>query len=215
MVLNGESEGFERVILDNVGPVVYPKFEALDISPLLKVRAQLLRVLRFEADAHIGGLAKLLRISGFDTLYDDGFEDGEIAEIAAQQGRIVLTRDRELLKRRIISHGCYVHALKPSLQLRELYERLDRARSARPFSLAFMQPAAARNQPGTSPAPGDRCRHALAPLFALPALRRLPTGLLGGFALTRYVSIAGTSAKSIASRIEPTALPGINPVQSS
>ncbi|MNH36836.1 hypothetical protein D3C79_976700 [compost metagenome] len=47
----------------------------------------------------------------------------------------MLTRDRELLKRRIISHGCYVHALKPSLQLRELYERLDLARSARPFSL--------------------------------------------------------------------------------
>jgi len=75
--------------------------------------------------------------SDFDTLYDNGFEDGEIAEIAVQQGRIVLTRDRELLKRRIISHGCYVHTLKPSLQLRELYERLDLARSARPFSLCL------------------------------------------------------------------------------
>ena len=96
-------------------------FETLDISPLLRVRAQPLRALRFVADAHLGGLAGLLRING------------EIAEIAAQQGRNVLARDRELLKRRIISHGCYVHALKPSLQLRELYERLDLARSARPF----------------------------------------------------------------------------------
>jgi len=94
-------------------------------------------VLRFVADAHLGGLARLLRMSGFDTLYDNGFEDGEIAEIAAQHGRIVLTRDRDLLKRRIISHGCYVHALKPSLQLRELFERLDLARCARPFSLCL------------------------------------------------------------------------------
>ncbi len=115
VLLNGESVGFERVIFDSDRLAVYPKFEALDISPLLKVRAQPLRV---------------LRMSGFDTLYDNGFEDGEIAEIASQQGRIVPTRDRELLKRRIISHGCYVHALKPSLQLRELYERLDLARNA-------------------------------------------------------------------------------------
>jgi len=137
VLLNGESVGFERVILDSDRLAVYPKFEALDISPLLKVRAQPLRVLRFVADAHLGGLARLLRMSGFDTLYDNGFEDGEIAEIAAQHGRIVLTRDRDLLKRRIISHGCYVHALKPSLQLRELFERLDLARCAQPFSLCL------------------------------------------------------------------------------
>lgn len=135
VLVNGESVGFERAILDGDRIAVYPRFESLDISPLLKVRSRPLRVLRFIADAHLGGLARLLRMSGFDTLYDNRFEDGQIAEIAARQGRIVLTRDRELLKRRIVTHGCYVHALKPALQLRELFERLDLARSARPFSL--------------------------------------------------------------------------------
>ena len=53
----------------------------------------------------------------------------------AAQGRIVLTRDRDLLKRRSITHGCYVHALRPQQQLREVFERLDLARSARPFTL--------------------------------------------------------------------------------
>lgn len=135
VLVNGESAGFERAILDGDRIAVYPRFEALDISPLLKVRSRPLRALRFIADAHLGGLARLLRMSGFDTLYDNRFEDAQIAEIAAHEGRIVLTRDRELLKRRIVSHGCYVHALKPALQLRELFERLDLARSARPFSL--------------------------------------------------------------------------------
>ena len=135
VLVNGESVGFERAILDGDRVAVYPRFESLDISPLLKVRAHPLRVLRFVADVHLGGLARLLRMSGFDTLYDSRFDDGEIAAIAASQGRIVLTRARELLKRRIISHGCYVHALKPALQLRELFQRLDLARSARPFSL--------------------------------------------------------------------------------
>ena len=135
VLVNGESVGFERAILDGDRVAVYPRFESLDISPLLKVRGYPLRVLRFVADAHLGGLARLLRMSGFDTLYDNAFEDGQLAAIAASQGRILLTRDRELLKRRIVSHGCYVHALKPALQLRELFERLDLARSARPFSL--------------------------------------------------------------------------------
>jgi uncharacterized protein with PIN domain len=68
------------------------------------------------ADTHLDGLARLLRMSGFDTFYDNAFEDGEIAEIAeiaVQHGPIVLTRDREL------------------------FERLDLARCARPFSLCL------------------------------------------------------------------------------
>jgi sulfur carrier protein ThiS len=51
LVLLGESVGFERVIFDGDRLAVYPKFEALDISPLLEVRAQPLRVLRFVAVA--------------------------------------------------------------------------------------------------------------------------------------------------------------------
>lgn len=135
VLVNGESVDFARPVHDGDRVAVYPRFEALDITPLLKVRTQPLRVLRFIADAHLGGLARLLRMSGFDTLYDNDFEDGQIAALAAAQQRIVLTRDRELLKRRIVTHGCYVHTLKPALQLRELFERLDLARSARPFSL--------------------------------------------------------------------------------
>ena len=48
--------------------------------------------------------------------------------------RGVLTRDRELLKRRDITHGCYVHALRSEAQLREVFDRLDLARSVRPFT---------------------------------------------------------------------------------
>src|SRR5262245_44319801 len=137
VLVNGESVGFDRILHDGDRVAVYPKFEALDITPLLRVRERPLRHLRFVADAHLGGLARLLRMSGFDTLYDNHFEDDQIASIGQQQGRIVLTRDRELLKRKIITHGCFVHALKPVKQLREMFERLDLSRSARPFSLCL------------------------------------------------------------------------------
>lgn len=137
VLVNGESVGFGVVLRNGDRVAVYPKFEALDVAPLLRVRERTLRVVRFVADAHLGGLAHLLRMTGFDTLYDNHFRDEEIEHIAGAQGRIVLTRDRELLKRRGITHGCYVHALRPAQQLREVFDRLDLARGARPFTLCL------------------------------------------------------------------------------
>lgn len=119
VLVNGESVGFGLMLEEGDRVAVYPKFETFDVSPLLRVRDT------------------PLRMAGFDTLYDNNFGDSEIAAIAAQQGRIVLTRDRDLLKRRSITHGCYLHAQKPAQQLRELFERLDLARSVRPFSLCL------------------------------------------------------------------------------
>jgi uncharacterized protein len=137
VLVNGESVGFDRLLGDGDRVAVYPKFEALDIGPLLRVRERPLRVMRFIADAHLGGLARLLRMSGFDTLHDNHLRDDEIERISGAEGRIVLTRDRELLKRRGVTHGCYVHALRPAEQLREIFTRLDLARSARPFTLCL------------------------------------------------------------------------------
>jgi len=137
ILVNGESAGFERLLQDGDRVAVYPRFEALDITPLLRVRERPLRVTRFVADAHLGGLAHMLRMAGFDTLYRNDYRDREIADIAEREGRIILTRDRELLKYRGVTHGCYVHALKPAQQFRELVERLDLARSFNPFTLCL------------------------------------------------------------------------------
>lgn len=137
VLVNGESSGFERLLEDGDRVAVYPKFERFDISSLLRVREKPLRRLRFVADAHLGGLARLLRMAGFDTLYDNHYHDDEIEAIARDEERVVLTRDRELLKRRTITHGCYIHELKAAHQLRELFNRLDLAASAQPFTICL------------------------------------------------------------------------------
>ncbi len=137
ILVNGESVGLDRILEDGDRVAVYPRFEALDVTPLLRVRECPLRQLRFVADAHLGGLARMLRMLGFDTLYDNHFHDDEIVAVAEREGRVVLTRDRELLKRRNVTHGCYVHALKSEAQLREVAARLDLAGSARPFTLCL------------------------------------------------------------------------------
>ncbi len=114
---------------------------------------------RFVADAHLGGLAQLLRLAGFDTCYDNHYRDDELAALAGREGRIVLTRDRELLKRRAVARGCYLHALQPADQLRELFERLDLAPHMRPFRLCL------------------RCNAPLHPLDAAAAAPRVPDGV--------------------------------------
>ena len=134
ILVNGESAGFDRRLADGDRVAVYPRFETLDVTPLLRLRSAPLRSTRFFADAHLGALAHLLRMAGFDTLWDGGGDDAVIVAANEAEGRILLTRDRELLKRREVTHGCYVHALRPREQLREIFERLDLARSARPFT---------------------------------------------------------------------------------
>ena len=93
--------------------------------------------LRFVADAHLGGLARFLRMLGFDTLHRNTFSDEEIRRLADVDARIVLTRDRELLKCREIARGAYVRALKPEAQLGEVARRFGLEAHARPFSLCL------------------------------------------------------------------------------
>ncbi len=91
----------------------------------------------FLADAHLGGLARFLRMLGFDTLHDHAYRDADIVRLAIEERRIVLSRDRELLKCRDIARGCYVHALKAEAQLREVAQRFALAAKAKPFTLCL------------------------------------------------------------------------------
>ncbi len=163
VLVDGISVRFDHALRDGDRVAVYPKFEAFDVTALLRVREHALRETRFVADAHLGGLAHLLRMTGFDTLYDNGFRDDEIERIAAAEGRIVLTRDRDLLKRRGVTHGCYVRALRSELQLREVFDRLDLAGSARPFirclSCNTLLHAVDKAQVAARLPPGVRLRH--------------------------------------------------------
>jgi len=134
VLVDGEPVGFGHALRDGERVAVYPVFEALDVTPLLRLRERPLRETRFIADAHLGGLARLLRMTGLDTVYANGWDDDEIVRLALAEHRIVLTRDRGLLMRRDITHGCYVHAQRSAAQAREVFDRLDLHGSARPFT---------------------------------------------------------------------------------
>lgn len=137
VLVNGHAADFDRPLQDQDRVAVYPRFEQMNIGSLGSTQPLPPGPPRFVADAHLGGLARLLRMAGFDTLYDNNYEDAAMAAMANRENRVLLTRDRALLMHRVVIHGCYVHAVKPKAQLRELYERLDLVAYAQPFSLCM------------------------------------------------------------------------------
>jgi uncharacterized protein with PIN domain len=137
VLLNGEPRGLDDILEQGDRIAVYPRFTAFDVADVARLDGRPPGRVRFVADAHLGGLARLLRMAGFDTIYRNTLDDAEVEAIAEGDGRAVLTRDRELLKRRGIAYGCYVRALKAEEQLREVVERFGLAERMRPFTLCL------------------------------------------------------------------------------
>lgn len=134
ILVNGESVDFSYIVRPGDRISVYPVFESLDITPLVRLREKPLRESRFVIDANLGRLARYLRLLGFDVIYRNDFTDREVAQIAQRQKRIVLTRDRALLQQKIITHGYFVRADKPREQVREVLARLDLYGAVRRFT---------------------------------------------------------------------------------
>ena len=134
LILAGDqSVDFNYRVNDGDRISVFPMFEAIDISEVLKVRPEPLLEPRFVLDTHLGKLANYLRMLGFDTLYQNNYDDETLARISAEQGRILLTRDRGLLKRSLVTHGYLVRADDPYEQVKEVLQRFDLHDAFKPF----------------------------------------------------------------------------------
>jgi uncharacterized protein len=134
ILVDGESVDFSYRLHNAERVSVYPYFRTLDITPMTKLRATSLHNSKFIADAHLGQLAKNLRMLGFDVLYRNDYSDAELTRIAVEEDRIVLTRDRDLLIRKEIVHGCYLHAISSEEQVVEVVLRFKLSGMTRAFS---------------------------------------------------------------------------------
>jgi len=88
----------------------------------------------FVADLNVAGAGRLLRLMGFDTFMDPCLEDGDIALKAEKEYRVALSRDRNLLKRRIVKWGCLLRKNRPWEQLEEVLTQYGLWDLARPFT---------------------------------------------------------------------------------
>lgn len=125
ILVNGIAVDFNYIVQDDDCIQVYPVSENPGVMLSLRLRPEPSRPPVFIADANLGRLARYLRLLGFDCLYRNDYGDDEAAQIASEQQRTVLTRDRSLLQRKIITYGYFVRSDIPKIQTREILKRFD------------------------------------------------------------------------------------------
>ena len=76
------------------------------------------------ADAMLGALARWLRVLGLDVAYDPALDDPEIVERAVAEGRVILTRDRRLVERRLARNHLLIRSEVVEEQVRQVLEEL-------------------------------------------------------------------------------------------
>jgi len=134
IVVNGHSVDFCYLVHNGDRIAVYPMFESFDVAPEQRLRPEPLRNSTFVLDVHLGKLAAYLRMLGFDAKYGHTLTDAQLVQISAGEHRILLTRDRELLKYGTVSHGYWVRETNSRRQIAEVVQRFHLARAIRPFT---------------------------------------------------------------------------------
>lgn len=125
ILVNGKSQDFSFRVSDGDEVGVYPDSEELNPYQLIHLKPESKSQPQFVLDGHLGKLATYLRLLGFDTLYRNDYDDLELAEISSHQQRILLTRDRGLLKRGQVIRGYYIRTKVPRKQVIEVLKRFN------------------------------------------------------------------------------------------
>jgi uncharacterized protein with PIN domain/sulfur carrier protein ThiS len=146
IVVNGESAPFDRPVQDGDRVAVFPRFHALDVAEISRVAPGPPARIAFVLDGHLGTLARRLRLLGLDAVYSASAADDDLATRAAHESRILLTRDRGLLNRRIVVHGYWVRDTDPDRQLVEVLQHFGPL-PLRPFTRCLRCNAELRDVP--------------------------------------------------------------------
>lgn len=133
ILVNEQSTNFIYQIQSGDTIIVYPASPEVDHLSGLFHAGKLTIEPRFILDNHLGKLTTYLRILGFDTIYQNDYQDDQLAQITAEQNRILLTRDRQLLMRKTIRYGYSVRSLCPEDQIVEVIRRFGLTKFFIPF----------------------------------------------------------------------------------
>ncbi len=125
ILIKGKPVDFSYLVQPGEYLSIYPAWRNLKLSPQDKLIPGLPGEIKFVLDAHLGKLASYLRMLGFDTLYRNDFDDSELARLADETSRILLTRDRGLLMRHQVRLAYFIRSDYPAVQLEEVLERFE------------------------------------------------------------------------------------------
>lgn len=121
-------------IKDNDEILIWPVIWRPQFSDKQDLRPKMPGNIRFILDVHLGKLARMMRLFGFDTIYETSLDDPEIINLGIQQKRFILTRDKKLLMRSDISYGHWIRNTDPIDQMDEILLNFDLYDQINPFS---------------------------------------------------------------------------------
>jgi len=102
---------------------------------------RLIDTLRFIVDNNVAKLAKWLRMMGYDTQVFNGDDDAGMIAAALKEDRVILTRDREIMKRRVVTSGrlkaILIQSDEPEQQMCQVIAELNLDCQFQPFSLCL------------------------------------------------------------------------------
>lgn len=89
----------------------------------------------------MGKLARWLRMLGFDSLFCSDEDDSQIVQQALAEGRVLLTRDTGIMKRRVVARGrlkaVLMQSEQPEQQMQQLVSTLDIKNQSHPFTICL------------------------------------------------------------------------------
>lgn len=125
IIVNDEQKDFSYKLQNNDKVEVYSFYEN-DIKNKLRPDIELYN---FMTDENVGGMAKYLRMLGFNTIM--------IPEIAEKENRILLSRDFGLLKRKNVTHGIFLRSTNTEEQIYEAIKKYKLDQLFKPFSICI------------------------------------------------------------------------------
>ena len=125
ILVNGKSVEFTYRLQDGDRVSIYPVFEFLNIENITRLRKIPLRKTKFIAEANLGHIVNYLRILGFDVCFDPSLSAWQIIEISKRENRIILTKNRKLLKFKEVTHAIFVRPGTTGEQIKRIIDYLD------------------------------------------------------------------------------------------
>ena len=131
LVCDGRIVGFDHTVTGGDRVAAYPPLRSLPVDSPTRPPPP---APRFVLDVHLGTLARRLGVLGLDVDYATDRDDVELARVADEEDRILLTRDRRLLMRSRVRHGYCPRSDDPDQQVLEVVERFVGPDDLDPFS---------------------------------------------------------------------------------
>jgi uncharacterized protein with PIN domain len=132
ILVNGTPVGFGHRLQAGDAVEVFPQ-DAAPPAAIVLLRPPLPRPARFALDTHLGRLAAYLRMLGVDAWYRNEADDALLAAVAADEERVLLSRDRGLLKRSAVIWGYCPRSTDTRAQLLAVIARYQLQGELRPW----------------------------------------------------------------------------------